>query len=143
MSGYEIVNVPCIAYGYSFLCCTPLAHGFLVCVPFAWQTYRIRKLGDLGGTCVADILKTWFCTEHSFHSETGDEAMERIVASEDSTLDLAVMALPATPQHIAFTAPARTTQSEIPSHLDKSENDSHPDPASEHICNNGEAVMAE
>lgn len=81
--------------------------------------------------------------EHSSHSETGDEVMERTVASEDSTLDLAVMALSATPQYIACTAPARTTQSEIPSHLDKSENDSCPDPASEHICNNGEAVMAE
>ncbi|CAN9435823.1 unnamed protein product [Alternaria alternata] len=61
MSGYEIVNVPCIAYGYSVFCCTPLAHQFLVCIPNAWQPFRIRRIGDLGGTCAADCAKTWLC----------------------------------------------------------------------------------
>jgi hypothetical protein len=51
----------CIAYGYSIFCCTPLAHQFLVCIPNAWQTYRIRRIGDLGGTCAADCTKTWLC----------------------------------------------------------------------------------
>ncbi|KAH6867074.1 hypothetical protein BKA58DRAFT_442065 [Alternaria rosae] len=264
MSGYEIVNVPCIAYGYSFLCCTPLAHGFLVCVPFAWQTYRIRKLGDLGGTCVVDILKTWFCTccsliqnekesklliegrttgfwggdgagaegvvvqqpsgglrevmvmprvvggwvtgqeesgtttvgereavsepagetvvgfeegendsegateaqlqvdgatdqrtrleprvpvdafsEHSSHSETSDEVTEHTIASDESISDQTMRGWPATPQRITRTDPARMAQLEIPSYLDKSGNDSDPDLASEHTCNNDEAVMAE
>ncbi|KAL1793077.1 hypothetical protein ACET3X_008059 [Alternaria dauci] len=35
MSGYEIINVPCLAYGYTIFCCTPLAHQFLVCIPNA------------------------------------------------------------------------------------------------------------
>ena len=51
----------CIAYGYSVFCCTPLAHQFLVCIPNAWQTFRIRRIGDLGGTCAADCAKTWLC----------------------------------------------------------------------------------
>lgn len=51
----------CLAYGYSIFCCTPLAHQFLVCIPNAWQTFRIRRIGDLGGTCAADCTKTWLC----------------------------------------------------------------------------------
>ena len=51
----------CIAYGYSVFCCTPIAHQFLVCIPNAWQTFRIRRIGDLGGTCAADCAKTWLC----------------------------------------------------------------------------------
>ena len=82
-------------------------------------------------------------SEHSSHSETSDEVTEHTIASDESISDQTVRGWPATPHRITRTAPARMAQLEIPSYLDKSGNDSDPDSASEHTCNNDEAVMAE